>query len=335
MATRLFIRVTIAAGLFGGGSAFAQQQTFVTQGGVSSRSTPFTNATFRVQQFQPGRFDRLDRIEWEASSFVTARGTVTNNSSNNLVGSINVSTTVSMQRVGGSLGNLGATLFPSGFSNYFVPARSTQTVFASASNNARGTLTTDQFGPYLGNGQVDFTISASTGSVFGASSPRIEAGGGLALTYVYTPIGLSQNDPIQRTSGTVGFPLFDAVPTDRWYQFTSATPTPAFRLDAMSATDRFVGVLGIPAGLTAPVRVFADGQDLGSFSAGANVLLPTPASTLILDQLQPRTTSTAFQLRFANATSSIRVTPVPAPTAIAVLSMGVVCVTRRRRRVEV
>lgn len=298
------------------------------------RTTPW-NDLLSIPRFNVG-FARLDSVSWHAVGAISARASVRNNSSSSIFPSINANSTVSFDKPSGSdLVNL--PVFGSGSSIVFP--NSSSSLFAFGDTPADGTIPNFELSQYIGPGSLAFPVSATMGSVSVSQgtvlSRSLTALASLSLTYNYTPIGLTQSDPILPSSSAMNAFSFSGVPSGRWFDPIGAD---GFLYEMTSPGDTFTSILDFPMGFDAPFFVRAGAQFLGTFEPGESVVFPTGGVRSFtvyglapdVDSSNPR--AFPLQLAFNRDGVGFRMTPVPEPSILALMSLVVAGVGLRKAR---
>jgi hypothetical protein len=319
-------------------TTMGQSSMTVVGGTGGAIQTPFTDST-SIPMFSQ-TYARLTSINWSTYGSAQATATASNTTSSPESVSINATDTLSIGNPGGSGLLTQLAVSASGTTNVAANTmnESINGFGETADPDTTGTITTN-LSQYVGSRSLPFTISApsTTVAVSGASSssaPKFSASATLDWTYNYTPIGLTQSDPIMPTTDINGVYSFSAVPSGRWFD---PVTNGAYEYQITSANGSFSGIGDFPTGFTAEFDVTAGDVDYGMFGPGDSLTFPAGTTSFTVSDIEPAVTpgtSTDFpiQLDFNADGVTFTATAVPEPSMLiwAVVVAGVALSGRRR-----
>jgi Regulator of chromosome condensation (RCC1) repeat len=281
---------------------------------ASDAYMPWTNSLQFPQFNQP--FTRLENVTYSASGTATAYVNVRNGTSGNdyvtAIGTNNLTFTKPS----------GSTLVVLNFStegSAVVIGHQSKSILATADTNVSGSLPAGEISSYIGSGTANFQVSAPAGTI-SVTAPKSTVlnklfwgSAGLTLTYSFTPIGLTQQDPILPTSSTSSNSVFTEVPSGRWF---GQAATAAIRFDMTTPGAAFTDILGFPTGFQTPFKVSANGVDLGQFAPGQTLAFGgAGVQSFTVYGVIP---GFPIQLGFTTTNASFTMTPVVVLPAIVV-----------------
>jgi len=187
--------------------------------------------------------------------------------------------------------------------------------------------------------KVEFSITAE---ILDSQNATLDRSRHFALPITILQGGTSQSYPIlpDPSSGILpggGRYFFGNAPSGDWFDPVTAG---AFHYVMDSPGSLFTEILNFPTGFASPFEVFSGGIDLGSFSAGNQLIFPgggvSEFTITGINPLVDPNNPNAFplQLQFSTPTASfemIALVPEPATSILLLLGFGSVAALSRRR----
>ena len=311
-----------------------------TSGGYSVTSVGNTGgyitapyqSSFKVDKFNVA-FARLNSISYTATGAISATATVQNPTKNTEYASINAYSSVTISDPAQTKYPL-TSVFASASQTEVVGANSYGTIGASGSSNITGTIPTSELTSYTGVGSNTFIVNAAQPSIYISGTSVLSSSAsvfaGLSLTYNYTPIGLTQSDPItpSYTSGLTSY--FNGVPSGRWFDPSAAN---TYTFNATSPNSTFTSLM-LPTGLGDSFTVTDfSGTYLGQFNGGQTVSFAGAGTTgFTISGVDPSLTPNGFREELTFNQSNINFTEraytssvaVPEPSSFTLVGTSIV-----------
>jgi hypothetical protein len=225
------------------------------------------NSALQVPKFnQP--FTRLDGVMYSITGTATASVSIQNNAPTNNLVTLRGTNVISVNRPSG--GPLASMNF-SNTAAAIVLAHDNKIISSTENANVSGTLPLNEIPAYIGTGTVSFAASAGAGDIIvtaGSSfiiNKAYQGSAGLTLTYSFTPIGLTQQDPIFPNSLTASNSVFTGAPSGRWF---GSAPTPTIQFEMKTPGAAFTQILSAPTNYGSIFNVTTNGLNFSEFAAG-------------------------------------------------------------------